>query len=218
MKKKETKILLLIAIFAVLLAGASMLYVKLSEKHMMNNLEAFPRLTLPSESEEVTQGQEEQPEQTDAPAEEGERLGGSSGNGYDFTVYDENGIPVKLSDYLGKPIVLNFWASWCGPCKSEMPAFEAKAKEYEGKVHFVMVNCTDGQRETVEKASAFISENGYTFPVFYDTDGEAGTLYEIASLPTTYFLDANGKLIARGVGGLNENSLQNGIDHILPSE
>ena len=74
----------------------------------------------------------------------------------DFTVYDKDGNPVQLSDFRGKPVVLNFWASWCGPCKSEMPDFDKKAAEMAGDVTFLMVNLTDGYQETVESASAFV--------------------------------------------------------------
>ncbi|MBP3544577.1 MAG: TlpA family protein disulfide reductase, partial [Lachnospiraceae bacterium] len=66
----------------------------------------------------------------------------------DFTVIDAEGNEVKLSDMRGKPVVVNFWASWCGPCKMEMPEFEEVYKELGDEVHFMMVNLTDGWQET----------------------------------------------------------------------
>ena len=78
----------------------------------------------------------------------------------DFTVYDLDGNPVSLSDYFGKPIVLNFWASWCGPCKMELPDFQETYDELGGDVQFLIVNLTDGSRETVETASAYLKEQG----------------------------------------------------------
>lgn len=77
-----------------------------------------------------------------------------------FTVYDSELNKVRLSDNFGKPIVINFWASWCGPCTSELPAFDAMYEKYGDEVVFLMINLTDGQRETVEIVKKFVSDNG----------------------------------------------------------
>lgn len=132
----------------------------------------------------------------------------------DFTVYDEAGNAYKLSDFEGKPVVLNFWASWCGPCKSEMPDFDAAYAEYGENIHFLIVNMTDGYQETVESAKEFIAESGYSFPVYFDTDLEAAKAYSVYSIPTTYFLDKDGYIIAQGRGALDAETLQTGIDYI----
>jgi thiol-disulfide isomerase/thioredoxin len=136
----------------------------------------------------------------------------------DFTVYNKEGKSVKLSDMKGTPVVLNFWASWCPPCKSEMPDFDAIAKEYEGKVVFMMVNLTDGQSETQESAQAFIDSMGYTFPVYFDKDSDAAYKYGIQSIPTTFFIDANGNLIAYGQGAMDGDTLKRGISMIYAEE
>ncbi len=131
----------------------------------------------------------------------------------DFSVYDTEGNLVKLSDYFGKPIVLNFWASWCGPCQSEMPDFEEAYRQLGNDIHFLMVNVTGG-RETLSGAKSFIEHSGYTFPVLYDVDGDAANAYRVYSLPTTYFIDASGHLIAQATGAINAATLQHGIGMI----
>ena len=134
----------------------------------------------------------------------------------DFTVYDLQGNPVKLSDFLGTPVVLNFWASWCGPCKAEMPEFDQVCKALEGKVQFLMINLTDGNAETVESASAFIADAGYGFPVFYDTATEAAMAYGVQSIPTTFFITARGEAAAYYTGTMPKALLEQGIAMILP--
>lgn len=129
----------------------------------------------------------------------------------DFTVYDLEGRAHKLSDFKGKPVVLNFWASWCGPCKSEMPDFDEAYAQYGQDIHFLMVNLTDGYQETVESASSYIADSGYGFPVYYDTDMDAAATYGVSAVPVTYFIDAEGYLVAMGQGALSADRLAQGI-------
>lgn len=133
----------------------------------------------------------------------------------DFTVENLSGGEVKLSDYKGKPIVLNFWASWCGPCKNEMPIFQKSFEEYGKDVQFLMVNLTDGQRESKEDAKSYIDEAGYTFPVFYDTASDAQKLYSIVSIPQTFFINADGKIAAYCQGAISDARLKSGIEEIM---
>ena len=133
----------------------------------------------------------------------------------DFTVTDAEGNEVRLSDYFGKPIVLNFWASWCGPCQYEMPDFEVAYHQYGEEVQFLMVNLTDGYSETVNSARKFLESSGYTFPVYFDTLSDAARVYQVYSIPCTYFLDADGALVTRTVGMISADALQQGINLIL---
>ena len=114
---------------------------------------------------------------------------------------------MRLSDLRGKPVVVNFWASWCSPCKREMPDFEDAFLTYGEDVHFMMVNITDGRRETVETAKAFIEEAGYIFPVYYDTELNAAITYGVNSIPASYFVDAEGHAVTYAAGVLNRETL-----------
>ena len=132
----------------------------------------------------------------------------------DFTVYDESGGTVKLSDFSGKPVILNFWASWCGPCASEMPAFQTAFETWGEDIHFLMVNTT-GWRETVDSAKEFLAGQSYTFPVYFDTEGEAAAAYGINAIPATYFIDSQGNLVNSFLGAMSEETLQQEIDRLL---
>lgn len=135
----------------------------------------------------------------------------------DFTVYDSQGSAVRLSDYRGTPVVLNFWASWCGPCQREMPDFDALYQQLGDEVQVLMVNVTDGSRETMITAWDFLADKGYLLPVVYDTAGEAAAAYGVYALPSTYFIDAQGYAIARANGAIDQETLQKGIDMIHKS-
>ena len=174
--------------FVVLLGGAYILYSQLGESQTPDQLSV--------EQQENSETEENQ--KTLAP---------------DFTVYDADGNQVKLHDFIGKPIVLNFWASWCGPCQMEMPDFHEKYLELGDEINFLMVNMTTG-RETLESAKNFIAEKEYTFPVFYDTRSDAAATYGAYSLPTTYFIDAEGYAIAQATGAIDGETLLRGIDMI----
>ena len=96
----------------------------------------------------------------------------------------------------------------------EMPDFDEMYQELGDEVNFFMVNMTDGSRETVEAAKKFIEDSGYSFPIYFDTDLDAAMTYGVNSLPSTYFIDAEGYAIARGQGAIDAETLKYGIDMI----
>lgn len=130
----------------------------------------------------------------------------------DFTVLDANGKKIRLSDKFGKPIIINFWATWCPPCKRELPDFDKLCKEYGDKVVFMMVNLTDGRRDTVDGTKNFVSKHGYTFPVYFDTEYNGADAYNVSSIPQTTFIDANGNVYATRIGAMNETVLRSYIN------
>lgn len=204
--QKKTSFLVLVLVLVVLIGGAYVLYGRLSAGAGADNLSVQTPPPAQTPGETGAPQDSAAPEETERPKVEAP----------DFTAVDADGTEVKLSDYVGKPIVLNFWASWCSPCKSEMPEFNAAWEELEGEVQFLMVNMTDGARETVESAREYVEGEGFTFPVLFDTKSEAAIAYSAYSLPTTYFIDAEGYVTARAVGAIDGETLQKGLDLIHP--
>lgn len=183
--QNRKSIVLIIAAFVIVIGGASILYSKFSKSVGQNENIAEQKNEKDSSKESVK-----------AP---------------NFTVLNQKESEVHFDDFKGKPVIINFWASWCGPCQSEMPDFQEVYEKYGDEITFMMINMTDGSRETMESALACIEEAGYTFPVYFDTTYSAASVYGVSTLPATYFIDGEGNIIANGVGMLSADSIQKGI-------
>jgi thiol-disulfide isomerase/thioredoxin len=207
MNKKP--LLTLCLILALVLIGAGALYNSLAGSVQLGGLVTtptetqaptqVPTETAPEESTETTETQPTEPSAHIAP---------------DFTMLDKEGNEVTLASFFGKPIILNFWASWCGPCKMEMPEIQKFYEQYGEEIHFLLVSVD----ESLDTAKTFITDSGYTFPVYFDTTSMGGYLYGASSIPLTYFIDAQGNLAAYYMGAMSESILQQGVDLIYTPE
>lgn len=196
---KQTKVILGVAAFALLLMLATLGYNLLSPrfKPQENTSVDFSSQT----TENVSSASSSKAAEKAAP---------------DFTVQDTNGKNVSLSDFKGKPVVLNFWASWCPPCKSEMPDYEKMYQQYSPKdVVFMMVNLTDGDRETTATAKRFLSDNHYTFSAYFDTEFSASDAYGISVIPDSVFIDRDGNVVGTYEGMIDAATMKNNIEKLL---
>lgn len=125
----------------------------------------------------------------------------------DFELQTLSGETVRLSDYRGKKVVLNFWATWCPPCKAEMPHMQNFYEDHGDEIEIIAVNLTsrDNGLDSLER---FISEYGLTFNIPLDVNGEYGNLYEIISIPTTYVIDESGQINQKIIGPVDQHTLE----------
>lgn len=222
----KTKYIILAVVIVVLFVGAMAVYRQLSKKYTPpmdlpppTTAGKMPDATTPSDSITV----EPRPSSQTNPSTEGTTSGKKpdvtedikKNTAPDFTVLDKDGNTVRLSEKFGKPIVINFWATWCPPCKQELPDFDKLCKEYGDKVVFMMVNLTDGYRDTVDGTKRFVSGKGYTFPVYFDTKDNAASAYNVSSIPQTTFIDAKGNIYTTRIGAMNEAMLRIYLNALL---
>ncbi|NHC18567.1 redoxin domain-containing protein [Bacillus sp. MM2020_4] len=125
-----------------------------------------------------------------------------------FQLQTLSGNEMKLSDLKGKKVILNLWATWCPPCKAEMPNMQEFYQEHEGKnVEIVAVNLTTAEKDpnSIEK---FVKDYGLTFPVLLDNSGQIGETYQAFTIPTSYMIDTNG-IIHKKIVGLMDKDMMN---------
>ncbi len=142
----------------------------------------------------------------------------------DFTLTDNYGEEHKLSDYKGKVVFLNFWATWCPPCRQEMPDIQEIYEEYgENTGDLVILSVANPKTEdnpnnndkTIEEVSQFMEDNGYTFPALMDTTGDVLLQYYITAFPTTFMIDREGRVIGYANGALTKDIMKNIITQAL---
>lgn len=134
----------------------------------------------------------------------------------DFEIYDYEGNKVTLKDFQGKPIIINVFASWCGPCKAEMPLFENIYKAYKNEdIMLLMINMTDGQRETQKSAEDFMKNEGYTMPIYFDKDLDFSMKYNVMGIPRTLFIDKDGNIIKDHTSMIDAITLNDYIAELL---
>ena len=133
----------------------------------------------------------------------------------DFTLDTLQGEQVKLSDLRGKVIVVNFWTTWCPPCRGDTPPLERSYEAYKDlDVVILGVNLTD--QDSLKEVESFVQEFGLTYPILLDRDGAVGLLYQLSGLPTTFFINREGIIRTVVIGGpMSETSIRSKIEALL---
>ena len=200
-RKKHVGVIVAAVVFAVLLIGAGVAYSVLAPAADNKQIE-------------VTGTDAVQETEVDAADDTGDGNGANAATtpAPDFTMTDADGATLTLADFKGKPVLLNFWVSWCGPCASEMPDIQSAWEEHGNDVEFVIVNMTDMNGETEQSAKAFLAENNYTFPCYFDANNSAATAFGVSSIPQTYLINAEGNIIGAYMGAMDASVIAQGID------
>ena len=186
--KQKRSALILVVTLTVLLAAAAVLYSSLSQQNV--------------------------PVQTDASAELPEPI-----PALDFSLEDDAGNSYSFLELLdGRPAVLNFWASTCSPCRQEMPHFQQAYEIYGKDIQFLMVNVMDAMGDTKTAAQSYLSEEKFTFPVYYDTQLDGVITYGLQGFPTTFFLNEEGEVVLGFSGMLSNSMLETYLSYAFPGQ
>lgn len=118
----------------------------------------------------------------------------------DFTLSTLNGESITLSDLRGQAVLVNLWASWCTPCRAEMPAMQVVYERYKDQ-GFTILAVNASNQDNLSSAQAFVEELGVTYPILLDVDGEVSALYQLRALPSTFFVGPDGRIQEVIIGG-----------------
>lgn len=208
--KKYLSLIIIIIVCIIVFVSVYFLYDYLKDNYSDQNSPAN------NSSDKITT-KNESPSYTSPDTSDGQALENNNSDYNDFTVFDKSNNAKRLSDVVkeGKPVVINFWTTWCGYCKQEMPDFNEVYKEYGDRVNFMMVDVNGGGNDDKDKAIKYLNENNFEFPVYFDTELSAYTAYTVTAFPATVILDENGVTYYKGLGAISKDSLITMVEDIL---
>ena len=210
----KKKLLITAAAFIIVIILGVIAYNSLKNDHGADNLIGETKNTGKESSADSSESQPQDSGTENSDSGTSEETAAEANPIPEFSMTNADGEKISISDLFGKPTVINFWASTCPYCIDEMPYFEEMYKEMGDEIQFVMLDIIGFNGETEEDGRVLIEENGYTFPVYYDTGSEATYALGLRSLPMTLFLDSEGNMTAVANGRIDKEILQKGIDMI----
>lgn len=228
MQKKTRNLILLTLSFVALIVVASVAYNQLRDS--APSVSFMPQVAVVPESDAKPKVQTNISEPVPTKAEETQ----AADSGQDTTataqgpeeepkmpnipLFTLDGVQTSFEEVRqGKSVVINYFASWCPPCKEELPHFQKAYETYKEQISFIFLDALDGQRETLETVRAFIRDFPFTGPVYYD-EGAFAYIFQTTSLPTTVFIHADGTLASGYLGYVSEAVLQSNLELLLTQE
>lgn len=228
MKKNTRTLIILLLSFIAIIVVASVAYNALRES--AEPVPFNPQMVVPStiaspeavmataqvkEQSEINEAEEIQASAEEAQEEEIPLEESQEPKMPNIPFYTLQGVETSFEEIRqGRPVVINYWASWCPPCKEELPHFQKAYDTYGEEISFIFLNALDGQRETLQTVTKFINDFKFTGPVFYD-NGLFAYIFQTTSLPTTVFFNADGTVAGGQLGYMSESALQRNIDLLL---
>ena len=212
--KEKKQIVILVAVFAAVLIAASVGYRTLSARYRAGQEKAAERVE--SVEQDASDGASEPDTGTDGEDSSQQSQGEDALKAApDFALLDSDEKNISLSEHFGKPILLNFWATWCPPCQGEMPHFDTAYQKYSDQVDFMMVSLVDGTSCTVEGSRSYLSDNSYSLPLYFDTTSEGAYAYGVSSIPTTVCITKEGNIFSWQAGAMDETTLGDLLERFL---
>jgi cytochrome c biogenesis protein CcmG/thiol:disulfide interchange protein DsbE len=130
-----------------------------------------------------------------------------------FSLASLDNKTYRISGKRDKPVIINFWASWCGPCRQEAPDLKKVYEKYQDQLDFYAVNMT--ANDDIESAKSFVEEFGFTFPILLDEKGTVSDQYQVISIPTTYFIDRDGIIKYKIIGATDRGSFEQYVKELV---